>query len=83
MITIVDFYADWCGTCKQLKPFLDSLSNVEVEYVNVEEEPKKAQLMNIRSLPTLHIYNDDELVEVLSGPTLRTRLHQVLDELND
>lgn len=85
MITVVDFWAKWCTTCKQAKPFLEQLAEqgVVVEYVDVDEHPKQAQLLMVRSLPTFHVYVDDGLVETISGSNAIARLKQTIEELKE
>lgn len=61
-IVIVDFYADWCGPCKQLAPFLDKLSkeNTNIKFVKVdtEESQELSSLYNIRALPTIVFFKN-------------------------
>ena len=55
---VIDFYASWCGPCKQLLPILEEVSKtyegrVDIYKVNVDEEEELANAFNIRSIPTL------------------------------
>lgn len=63
MVKILDFYADWCRPCQQLKPILESIENeldyVIIERINVEEDSEKANEYNIRNIPTLLILNSN------------------------
>ena len=72
-VTLKDFYADWCGPCKTQDPILEDLSeewtDVEFEKVNVDEQQDVANEYQVRSLPTLVVENDDEIVERFVGVT--------------
>ena len=75
-VTLVDFYADWCGPCKQLAPTLDELSKyVEIIKIDVDQNPHDAGSMGVMSIPTLVLFKDGEPVDRLVG-------NKSLDELN-
>ena len=71
MITIIDFWAEWCGPCKQLSPVLSALekehSNLKLIKINVDESPEIATKYQVTSIPTMHILVDDEHVETVVG----------------
>jgi thioredoxin 1 len=74
-ITLVDFYADWCGPCKQLAPTLDELSKeVEIVKIDVDKNPNDAGSMGVMSIPTLVLFKDGEPIDKLVG-------NKSLDEL--
>jgi thioredoxin 1 len=63
---LIDFYADWCGPCKKMKPYLDEISkdmakNVVVVRINVDENISLSKEMKIEALPTLHVYKKKAL----------------------
>ncbi len=63
---LIDFYAEWCGPCKKMKPFLDEISNekaanVKIIRIDVDKNPTITKEMNIEGLPTLHLYKNKEL----------------------
>jgi len=72
-VTLLDFYADWCGPCKTQDPILEELEeewdSVEFEKIDVDEEQDVANEYQVRSLPTLIIENDDGVVERFVGVT--------------
>lgn len=63
---LVDFWAQWCGPCKMMKPrierFAEANPDIEVIFCNVDEEHEVAQHYGIRSIPTLIYFEDGEIV---------------------
>lgn len=55
---LVDFYADWCGPCKMLGEVLETIEEIDILKVNVDEFPELAQKYGVMSIPTL-IYLDN------------------------
>ena len=71
-LVLVDFWAEWCGPCKQISPRLEELANkysenLAVCKVNVDENRELAIEYNIRSIPALIIFNSGEMVDSLIG----------------
>ena len=71
-LVLVDFWAEWCGPCKQISPRLEELANkysenLAVCKVNVDENRELAIEYNIRSIPALIIFNRGEMVDSLIG----------------
>lgn len=70
-ITLIDFYADWCGPCKALSPIIDEIAKSEthiaVGKVNVEEEKELATKYRVRSIPTMVIFKGGKEVNRLVG----------------
>ena len=65
---ILFFTAPWCAGCKTLKPHLEKLhGKVEVETIDVEQQPDEAAAYGVVNLPTLFFIHDDELVKHRSG----------------
>jgi len=70
-VTLVDFFAEWCGPCKMLGPVLEEVSNeysdIEFVKVNVDENMDLAQRFQIMSIPTVYIFKDGEVIGQMGG----------------
>ena len=69
---LIDFYADWCVPCKQMKPVIEAVAkevsdNVKVFKVNVDEENNLAMKYGISSIPTLVFIKNGEVIRNLVG----------------
>jgi thioredoxin 1 len=74
---LVDFYADWCGPCRMIAPFLEEIQseiNVDIVKVNIDESPNLASEYNVMSIPTLAIFKKGEKVSVNVGAASKARL---------
>ncbi|MGD8842162.1 MAG: thioredoxin [Gammaproteobacteria bacterium] len=84
MPVLVDFWADWCAPCKMLAPVLEQLADdhpgqLQIAKVNTDVERVLAQQHGIRSLPTLRLYRNGELVEELLGAQPVSALKAMID----
>ena len=70
-ISLIDFYADWCGPCKLLAPTVADIAtnrpNLTVGKVNVDDSPELAAKYGIMSIPTLIIFKNGEPVDRIIG----------------
>ena len=69
---IVDFWAEWCGPCKMLTPILEELSNemkneINVVKVNLDENQDLAMKYSIRSIPSLLLFKEGNLIDTKVG----------------
>ncbi|OGH01236.1 MAG: thioredoxin [Candidatus Lambdaproteobacteria bacterium RIFOXYD1_FULL_56_27] len=69
---LVDFWADWCGPCKAIAPFLDQLADANVGKVmiaklNVDEHTQYAAQFAVRSIPTLILFKNGQPAETVIG----------------
>ncbi|MBP6574341.1 MAG: thioredoxin [Flavobacteriales bacterium] len=80
---VVDFYAEWCGPCKMMKPILDEFKGmvgdrVTVIKVDVDKNPSAARAYGVRGVPTLAIFKKGVIVWRKSGVISAAQLQGVL-----
>jgi thioredoxin 1 len=84
-ITIVDFWAQWCGPCRMLGPIIEQLAgentDIAIGKLNVDENPTFSSVSGIRGIPTLIFYKDGVEVERLTGVKSKAVLQYKIDEL--
>ncbi len=81
---LVDFWAEWCGPCKQIAPILEELAeeqeNLRIAKVNVDDNPELAMKFNVMSIPTLIVFSDGEPAKRLVGAKPKAALLEELGE---
>ena len=68
---LIDFYADWCGPCQMMAPVVEEISNerddIIVGKINVDDEPKLAQMFQVMSIPLFAVVKDGKLTHTSVG----------------
>ncbi|WP_193140152.1 MULTISPECIES: thioredoxin [unclassified Meridianimarinicoccus] len=82
---VVDFWAEWCGPCKQIGPALEELSveldgKVKIVKVNVDENMQTAQALHIRGIPALFLYKNGEVVSNKTGAAPKAALKSWIED---
>ena len=76
---LVDFWAEWCGPCRQIAPVLDALASehagkVTIAKVNVDENPATPNRYGVRSIPALLLFDGGRLVDQRVGAAPRAQI---------
>lgn len=85
MLKLLDFWATWCGPCKFMEPIVEELEKeltgkVEVEKINVDENPDMAAKYGVMSIPTYVVLKDDKEVERIIGATSKDNLAKAISK---
>ena len=77
--TIVDFWAEWCGPCKQIGPVLEEISDEMKDKViiakhNIDEEPNTPTKYGVRGIPTMLLFKDGQLKATKVGATTKSNI---------
>ena len=82
MLKVIDFWAPWCGPCKQVEPILEEISkeyNILVGKLNVDDFPEISQKYQISSIPTMIVFENGIRVKQITGALPKHKLVKELD----
>ena len=87
-LTVVDFWAPWCGPCRMVGPVIEELAEemdgeVRFAKVNVDEAPEIAQRFQVRSIPTIGFFMDGEPVGSVVGAHPKAALEQLIEKVQE
>ena len=82
---VVDFWAEWCGPCKQIGPIREELSDemagkVKVAKVDVDANQNAAMSMGVRGIPALFIFKDGEVISNRAGAAPKAALQKWIED---
>ena len=76
---LIDFWAEWCGPCKEIAPILDEINNemddkIKIVKINIDKNPNIPNKCGVQSIPTLIIFKKGEIVGTKVGSCLKSEL---------
>ncbi len=85
VLTVLDFWAEWCAPCRALNPVIEQLTkefpSVDIAKVNVDLNPSLSSQFGITSIPTLVFIKDGEVVDKQLGAQTKTKLADRINKL--
>ena len=83
---LVDFWAEWCGPCKQIAPSLDEISEelegkVSLAKVNIDENPETPSKYGVRGIPTLMLFKNGEVASTKVGALPKSKLKEWVESV--
>jgi len=83
---LVDFWAEWCGPCRQIAPALEDLSGemaerVTVAKLNIDENPTTPTKYGVRGIPTLMVFKDGQVAATKIGALPKSKLYEWVESV--
>jgi thioredoxin 1 len=83
---LVDFWAEWCGPCKQIAPALDELSDelggkLTIAKLNIDENPGTPSKFGVRGIPTLMLFKDGQVAATKIGALPKNKLQEWIESV--
>jgi thioredoxin len=82
---VVDFWAEWCGPCKMIAPYLEELATdkgekVRIAKVNIDDNPLTPTKYGVRGIPTLMLFKNGEITATKVGALPKSKLYEWVEE---
>lgn len=83
---LVDFWAEWCGPCRQIGPALDELSSelsgkLTIAKVNIDQNPETPSKYGVRGIPTMMIFKDGKAIATKVGAMPKSKIQEWIDSV--